>query len=106
MLNFQAPRDSLMRSHVAPRRNKHRSRELFSLDSLWHSRCYLAFHRQRCRRSSKGAHRSSDGAPLFLVDMEVLMARRHKKTITGKILENILFLAQGFCDQAGADITD
>jgi len=34
------------------------------------------------------------------------MARRHKKTITGKILENILFLAEVFGDKADADIPD
>jgi hypothetical protein len=43
---------------------------------------------------------------LFLVDKEVFMARRHKKTITGRILENILFLAEVFGDKADADIPD
>ena len=43
---------------------------------------------------------------LFLVDKEVLMARRHKKTITGRILENILFLEEVFGDKADADIPD
>jgi hypothetical protein len=34
------------------------------------------------------------------------MARRHKKTITGRILENILFLEEVFGDKADADIPD
>ena len=34
------------------------------------------------------------------------MVRRHKKTITGRILENILFLAEVFDDKAEADIPD
>ena len=41
-----------------------------------------------------------------MVDKEVLMARRHKKTITERILENILFLAEVFGDKADEDIPD
>jgi hypothetical protein len=34
------------------------------------------------------------------------MARRHEKTITGRIFENILFLEEVFGDKADADIPD
>jgi hypothetical protein len=34
------------------------------------------------------------------------MIRRHKKTITGRIFENILFLEEVFGDKADADIPD
>jgi hypothetical protein len=42
----------------------------------------------------------------FLVDTEVSMVRRHKKTITGRIFENILFLEEVFGDKADTDIPD
>ena len=34
------------------------------------------------------------------------MARRHEKTMTGKIFENILFLEEVFGDKADTDIPD
>jgi hypothetical protein len=34
------------------------------------------------------------------------MVRRHEKTITGRIFENILFLEEVFGDKADADIPD
>jgi hypothetical protein len=34
------------------------------------------------------------------------MARRHEKTITGRIFENILFLEEVFGDKADAEIPD
>ena len=43
---------------------------------------------------------------MFLVDKEVFMARRHEKTITGRIFENILFLEEVFGDKADAEIPD
>ena len=48
----------------------------------------------------------SAAAPLFLVDKEVSMARRRKKTITDRIFENILFLEEVFGDKDDADIPD
>jgi len=42
----------------------------------------------------------------FLVDKEVFMTRRHEKTMTGRIFENILFLEEVFGDKADADIPD
>ena len=46
------------------------------------------------------------GAYLSLIDKEVSMARRHEKTMTGRIFENILFLEEVFGDKADADIPD
>jgi hypothetical protein len=43
---------------------------------------------------------------LFFGDTEVFMIRRHKKTMTGRIFENILFLEEVFHDKADADIPD
>ena len=45
-------------------------------------------------------------APLFLADKEVPMARRHEKTMAGRIFENILFLEEVFGDKDDADIPD
>jgi hypothetical protein len=49
-------------------------------------------------------HRSPWSAFVFLADKEVSMARRHEKTMTGRIFENILFLEEVFGDKAHADI--
>jgi hypothetical protein len=46
------------------------------------------------------------GAYLSLIDKEVSMARRHEKTMAGRIFENILFLEEVFGDMADADIPD
>jgi hypothetical protein len=47
------------------------------------------------------------GAPLFfLAAKEVFMARRHEKTMAGRIFENILFLEEVFRDKADTDIPD
>ena len=46
------------------------------------------------------------GAPLFLADKEVSMARRREKTMAGRIFENILFLEEVFGDKDDADIPD
>jgi hypothetical protein len=43
---------------------------------------------------------------LFLADKGVSMARRHEKTMAGRIFENILFLEEVFGDKADADIPD
>ena len=40
------------------------------------------------------------------VDKDVLMARRHEKTMAGRIFENILFLEEVFGDKDDADIPD
>jgi hypothetical protein len=42
----------------------------------------------------------------FLVDTEVFMVRRHEKTMTGRIFENILFLEEVFGDKGDEDIPD
>jgi hypothetical protein len=43
---------------------------------------------------------------LFFGCKEVFMTRRHEKTMTGRIFENILFLEEVFGDKADADIPD
>jgi hypothetical protein len=52
---------------------------------------------------SKGAHRVTDGAP-FCFSKEWKMPNASTKNATGKIFENILFLAEVFGDQAERDI--
>jgi hypothetical protein len=52
---------------------------------------------------SKGAHRESDGAP-FYFKKEDGMTRARQESPTGKIFDNILFLAEVFGDQADQDI--
>ncbi len=41
-----------------------------------------------------------------MADKGVSMARRHEKTMAGRIFENILFLEEVFGDKADADIPD
>jgi hypothetical protein len=42
----------------------------------------------------------------FFIDKEISMARRHTKTMTTRIFENILFLEEVFGDKDAAEIPD
>jgi len=57
---------------------------------------------------SKGAHRGSDAAPFFvrrsIHNKESPMAKPREKTVTRRILDNILFLEEVFADREDAEL--